>query len=41
VFYGLFLSPVALDRQPALLCGAEWVLWVGVQLEKDHELSLP
>lgn len=39
VFYGLFLSPVELDRQLALLCGAEWVLWACIQLDKDHQPS--
>lgn len=24
-----------------LLCGAEWVLWMCIQLNKDHQLSLP
>lgn len=35
-----FSAHVAVDRQP-VLCGAQWVLWMCIQLNKDHQLSLP
>lgn len=37
----LFSSHVTLDRQPVLFSGAGWVLWMCIQLNKDHQLSLP
>lgn len=30
-----------LDRQLALLRGAQWAFWVCIQLDKDHYLGLP
>lgn len=41
VFYSFFSSHVALDRQPVLLCGGEWLLWMRILLSKNRQLSLP